>query len=264
MLGIFSLFSCVSPSPHQDTAQVVSAQPVVSTTEKCSVLVEELSSAPLHAGQPLGSHRHLLLTDDGLTYFDEVENESALLFSTESLGGLGNEANFAGVPLDSSRILLAAAGNLYTFDGNWLSPSPINDQLPVPISSIQMADSVLWFFGADQLFRWQEGQIRQLRFEDSSAASSFLSSFYVASNGLLVLSSPELMLVDAQSQPAEVMEHHSDILATSIQSTLAGDLWIADSSSTLRRRDANGRWSELLLASPVNTDGFANVLEAVG
>ena len=47
------------------------------------------------------------------------------------------------------------------------------------------------------------------------------------------------MLVDAQSQPAEVMEHHSDILATSIQSTLAGDLWIADSSSTLlpKRRE---------------------------
>lgn len=253
MLGISLLFSCATPSPHQDSAVVATTQPVLSTTDKCSVLVEELSSAPLHAGQPLGSHRHLLLTDDGLTYFNEVGDESSLLMSTESLGGVGQGVNFAGVPLDSSRILLTAEGKLYTFDGSWLSPSPISDQLPVPISSIQAERSVLWFFGADHLFRWQDGQIRQLRFEDSSSASSFLSAFHVAANGELALSIPELMLVDAQNQPAKVMEHHPDILPTSIQSTLAGDLWVADSSATLRRRDANGKWSDLLLASPINT-----------
>ena len=159
MFGIVSLFSCAAPSLQEDTAQVPSDLSVVTPTEMCSVLVEELHSALLHSALPIGSHRHLLRTDDGLMYFDEGRGETALLFASESLDA--QRAHFAGAALDSSQILLAAEGKIYTFDGSWLSLSPINDQLPVPISSIQSAGSVLWFFGADQLFRWQAGQRRQ-------------------------------------------------------------------------------------------------------
>ena len=81
-------------------------------------------------------------------------------FTTESLGGLGNEVNFAGVPLDSSRILLAAEGNLYTFDGNWLSPS-----LPLMTSFLCPFRQYKWQI-------WCSGFLVQISFFDGKRAKS--------------------------------------------------------------------------------------------
>ena len=158
MFGLLFSFSCTQNNipVETETVHVVQAEAVteprdniddVDDDASCSLLIEEITSEPIIQANNINPYRHLLHSDETVYVWDEA---------TAQKTQLGTYAHSDGSPLTDSSSLLALDGELHTFDGQWLSSSPLNDLLPVPISTLHRANERLWLWGAGQLFHWHD------------------------------------------------------------------------------------------------------------
>ena len=248
MLGflLFTLGCAENNTPievvPESSIQVPEPTAIISAADisaSCSILLEDLSEQTILAAN-VDSYRQLLQDDQGVAFFNESTDEQIVL---------GNYNHFDGVALSNQTALLALDGTIHTFDGDWLFVSPIDDLLPVPISSLHKANEAIWFWGAGQLFRWQENNVKALELDEQSD----ILSFHVSAFGQAYLSTPQLLIVDTYSEPFEIIEYRSDVLPKLMTTDQEGTLWLTAGDSNLRRRSRTGQWGVIELDANIQS-----------
>ena len=172
-------------------------------------------------------------------YFDEA-NETTI--------SLGDFDHVAGIGLDTQYSMFLLDGQAYTYDGQWLAFSSINDALPIPVEKIHGHRESLWLQGGGQLYWYHEETLQSVTTDNQH--------MYLFSYGGLersAIAAPQLRILDTSSNLLTLADYRNDLLPTHMTYDDSETLWVSDGSSLLYQKDKNRRWSAVQTTSSIRT-----------
>lgn len=217
---------------------------LLSEEGECTVLEDLVLNTPTDSLSHLAPHLMLYRVDDTVGLFDAA---------AKTFTDLGSFQYFDGRIIDDSMMLMALDGEVYTYNDEVLTPSPLETLLPVPIRHLDVHQKDIWLWGAGELFRWSDDLLYQVDVGGLNILDVVFSSSHI------YISTPSLQILELQDNSVDVIdviEVRNDINPTVMVTNKAGDLWVSTGENTLHRRDVHSQWTTFTLESSGDIDSL--------
>ena len=233
-----SLLSCQSSSKsnHSEETEVsvlTSEVALLNPIGSCDVFVERIGSGnDVVSISPYEWIQHQQY--EGTTLFiDEHQQTESVVDSVDQ---------YDGERLTIQQTILAVDGGIFVMMDGVLSPSPINDLLPVPIQQVQVMDGNVWLLGAGRLFRWTGEEIREVSVYSASNILNMLGT----SSDTLAITTPKLEMLEVVDNTLQT-QIVPTLLPTSMGTTLSKRLLVSEGAPEIHMYLA-GVWTQFEIA----------------
>ena len=230
---LFILMSCNSQEDSGEKVALVETMNELSPMNDCSFLTEVLDEHLIDDAVSIVPYQTAILFEGIISIKDESSNLAVQI---------GNHQHFDAVKLSDNITLFTLDGALYTFDGDWVVPSPLASLVPVPISNMLMSNNTVWLWGSGDLFIWNNDILRQVRINEGEE----ILDVVLDSSGKVYVRSPRLSILQDTSEGVESIEN-VDLLPISMSPLNNGNVWISEGNERLHRRDSTGTWEQFTI-----------------
>ena len=226
------LIACISSTePHSIDPSAEPSEELTSAIlypqRSCTLLVESIGEGD---GIFSISPYQWILRQGEDTFFVDEHAELESLLEAERIYDVHRQSiRQSLLTVDGDLVLLNSS------DGTQLY-SPINDLVPVPIQEVEILDDTIWMLGAGRLFRWSQGNLREVSLNEESNVLTMKRII----DGLAILT-PRLEilgLVDGNPYVSTT----TNLLPQSMTSTASMGLFVSEDTSEIHRYD-QGRWT---------------------